>query len=82
MKEPTDVSDAYDAHELGAEIAEVVGNAVDGRASRLALEWPALAAKLAELCEMHEAYVPAPFRRARAELRGERTRLRPGREGR
>lgn len=52
-------------------LLELAGNADDGsvvtaRARLLALQWPSLAAALAELLAAHDMRVPRPFRRAAA----------------
>lgn len=53
-------------------IVRVVHEEGEYRAYKLAIEWPALAAELAELLDAKGGPIPPPFRRARqaVQLRG------------
>ena len=64
------------AERVVAIIQEQVRN---DRMTRIAFEWPSLAAALGDLCEEQGAYVPAPLRRAQRAERGLPVRPRPGR---
>ena len=57
--------------DIVADLVEVVRNEGDYRAFKLAIEWPSVAALVAELVAVKGEHVPPPLRRARQAVAGQ-----------